>query len=324
MTNEQLKQALKGKIIPAVPVPMTAEYRIHNVGHDRLVEYIASQDVGGVAVWAHTGRGLHLDFDARKEVMKRWRQGISGCIIAGVGGVPDPMLDFERRMQRFIADTLVMAEDAVSTGADAFLVYAPVIYRGHEEQDRLILEYHKRVAELDKPIVLFYLYEEAGGISYSAELLRELVAIPQVVGVKVATLDSIMTYQDICRMFARDFPDRVVITGEDRMLGYTIMRGAESALIGMGTTCTKLQVELLNAFGSGDYERFVDLSNRVDDFAQVTFAAPMEKYIIRLLWSLVAEGVIPEEAAHDMLGYTISKREIERIKTAVNQLKVEL
>ena len=34
------------------------------------------------------------------------------------------------------------------------------------DRDSLILDYHARIAEAGLPLVLFYLYEAAGGISY--------------------------------------------------------------------------------------------------------------------------------------------------------------
>ena len=64
-------------------------------------------------------------------------------------------------------------------------------------------------------------------------------------GIKVATLDSVMTFQDVARLIRRQAPDKVLITGEDRFLGYSLMCGAEAALIGMGAACTTLQSRAL-------------------------------------------------------------------------------
>ena len=47
-------------------------------------------------------------------------------------------------------------------------------------------------------------------------------------------------------------PDKLLITGEDRFLGYSLMCGAEAALIGMAAACTDLQAELLRSFWRGD------------------------------------------------------------------------
>ena len=61
----------------------------------------------------------------------------------------------------------------------------------------------------------FYLYEAAGGMAYTPDVIRAILSIKGVVGIKVATLDSVMTYQDVlAAVHARD--DTLAITGEDR------------------------------------------------------------------------------------------------------------
>ena len=42
-----------------------------------------------------------------------------------------------------------------------------------------------------------------------------------------------------------EHPDKLLITGEDRFLGYSLMMGARAALIGMGAALTDIQAQLL-------------------------------------------------------------------------------
>ncbi len=131
-----------------------------------------------------------------------------------------------------------MARRAADLGADALLVHPPTAFRDRPDRDALILDYHSAAAEAGLPLVAFYLYESAGGITYSPELLAELLGRDEVLGVKIATLDSVMTFQDIARLIEAVAPSKVVITGEDRFLGYSLMCGARAALIGMAAACT--------------------------------------------------------------------------------------
>jgi 4-hydroxy-tetrahydrodipicolinate synthase len=48
--------------------------------------------------------------------------------------------------------------------------------------------------------------------------LDDLLALPNVIGIKMATLDSVMTYQDVARHIQSRHPDKLLITGEDRFL----------------------------------------------------------------------------------------------------------
>ena len=136
----------------------------------------------------------------------------------------------------------------------------------------------------------------------------------------MATLDSVMTYQDVSRQLRERHPEKLFITGEDRFLGYSLQRGARAALIGMGSICCELQAELIRAHEAGDSRAFLALSDAVDRLAETIFVKPMEGYIRRLLWALVHLGVIPLEAANDPWGPQLDLDEFETVGRMLNAL----
>src|SRR6185436_13614533 len=160
-------------------------------------------------------------------------------------------------------------------------------------------DHHSRLSAIGLPLILFYLYEAAGGVSYSTTVLDELLSMPNVLGIKVATLDSVMTYQDIAEQIQNKHPDKLLITGEDRFLGYSLRRGAKAALVGLGAVFCELQSELIRAHIDSNADRFLELSDLADTLAEALFVEPMEGYIQRILCALAHLGVIPIEAAHD-------------------------
>jgi 4-hydroxy-tetrahydrodipicolinate synthase len=309
---------LSGRLIPAVPVPFGRGGDVHQPGLEQYAAWMANQRIGGVAVWAHTGRGLRLTDATREHVLRVWRRslGADRCLIAAAGAPAG-----ELSVSLVMSAARAMAQRAADLGADALLVHPPVAFRERPDCDALILDYHSRIAEAGLPLVLFYLYEAAGGISYRPTILIELLARSEVLGIKVATLDSIMTFQDIARLVKSHAPEKLLITGEDRFLGYSVMCGAQAALIGMAAACTDLQAELLETHRQGSAERFLALSAAIDDLAQNTFVAPMEGYIQRMLWCLVHEGVIPAEAAHDPWGPKLDFGAFERIGVLLRRLR---
>ncbi|MEN3325568.1 MAG: hypothetical protein V7638_375 [Acidobacteriota bacterium] len=314
-TADQLKAMLTGGLIPAAPVIFDRDRRFHEQAHEAYVTYLCTQPIAGVAVWAHTGRGLHLDEDIARRVIKDWRAALPNLpLIAGVGTLKqsDP--------HQATAATLAMASSAAEYGADALLVYPPSWLNNHESRDSLIVEHHSRLAELGMPLLLFYLYEAAGGVRYSSSVLDELLALPNVTGIKMATLDSVVTYQDVAAHIETQHPDKLLITGEDRFLGYSLRRGARAALIGLGAVCCDLQAELIAAHFAGDAERFLSLSDLVDKLAEVLFVHPMEGYIGRILCALAQVGVIPHDAAHDPWGPALTANEVERIGVVLDSL----
>lgn len=290
---EIIKQKLKKGILPAVPIPFDVKGNIDKDAQKNYVQYMKSQPVAAFAVWAHTGRGLQINDEQKTYIMNSWREAFPDkIIIAGVGAnikecmkSPDPEGEYLRR-------SIEMAEKAKELKADAIMVYAPVIFKNCSDVDEKVIQYHKEIAKVGLPIIMFYLYEAAGGVTYSTKVLNEILKLESVLGIKMATLNSIMTYQYVSRLIHDNFPHKIFITGEDRMFGYTLMRGAEAALAGIGCACTSLQKEMMDSYYNGSFNKFIELSNSVDALAECTFVYPMEGYIKRMLTILNLLGVI--------------------------------
>ncbi|MDQ7844259.1 MAG: dihydrodipicolinate synthase family protein [Armatimonadota bacterium] len=310
MTVAEFVRQITGRVIPAVPVPFRSDGTIHVEAQQRHIEYMAARRVGAVAVWAHTGRGLHLSPDQRRLVLSAWRSGSRVPIIAGVGACDGTDPD---------ASAVRMAEEALRGGADALLVHPPTPYRDYPDARARILGYHQALDRLGAPLILFDLYTDAGGVPYPPELLRELLALPSVAGVKLATMNDCVRVQDTVDLL-RAFPGKIPITGEDRFLEASIMWGCTSALIGIASARTDLSVELLAAYMDGRYQRFVELAKQLDRFARFIFRAPMEGYIRRMLEVLVIEKVIPPSAAFDPFGPALTEEDLLGVHAAVRDL----
>jgi 4-hydroxy-tetrahydrodipicolinate synthase len=311
MTAAEFVRRITGRVIPAVPVPFRSDGTIDLDSQQRYVEYMAGQSVGAVAVWAHTGRGLHLSPQQRQAVLSAWRGGVHMPIVAGVGAYDDT--DPE-------GSALRMADAAVRGGADAFLVHPPTPYRDRADSFSRILHYHQVLDRLGVPMILFDLYPAAGGVPYPPSLLKELLALPSVVGIKFATLNDCVRVQDTIDVL-RAFPGKLPITGEDRFLEASIMWGCTSALVGIASACTDLSVELLASFLDGQYQRFVQVAQHMHRFARATFRAPMEGYIRRMLEVLVVQGILPPSAAFDPFGPPLSEEDLQGVRAAVRDLE---
>jgi 4-hydroxy-tetrahydrodipicolinate synthase len=278
-------------VVPAVPVPFRGR-ELADDAQQAYATWMAEHQVAGVAVWAHTGRGPHLSRDERRRVLATWRAALPlSTIVAG-------------------ATSLEMAVEAKAGGANAVLAFP----RGDDP-----VAYHESLGR-ELPVIAFYLYEAAGGVAYDNPTLHAILALPNVIGIKVATLDSVVTFQRIAGLM-RDHPDKLLITGEDRFLGYSLTMGARAALIGMGAALTDLQVALMESFRSGDFGRFVRLSAVCDRFASATFVPPLEGYVRRMLWALAADGVIPDDACDDPWGPSLPPAERDAVRAAVREAR---
>jgi 4-hydroxy-tetrahydrodipicolinate synthase len=253
---------------------------------------MAGHRVAGVAVWAHTGRGPRLSAEQRREVLETWREALPDRVV--VAGASD----------------ITMAIEARRGHADALLAFP-------ERSDPVA--HHRRLSR-ELPVLAFYLYEAAGGVAYDDDTLHAILDLPGVVGIKVATLDSVMTFQRIAALM-RGHPDKLLVTGEDRFYGYSVMAGATAALIGMGAALPDPQAELLHAWRDRRWDRFVALSALCDRLAQATFVEPMEGYIRRMLWAAAAEGAIPRQACDDPWGPVLPEAEREAVEQVIGDAR---
>src|SRR4051812_15148237 len=111
---------LRGSLIPAVPIPFTTAGVIHTQAHERYVEWMVRQPIGGVAVWAHTGRGLRLSDEERAFVLAAWRKALPArqFLIAAAGCSQQ-----SAEPGQMIMTARAMARQASDLGADALLVH---------------------------------------------------------------------------------------------------------------------------------------------------------------------------------------------------------
>jgi 4-hydroxy-tetrahydrodipicolinate synthase len=287
MTPDALIARLRHGLIPAVPVPFHGT-TLAEEAQRGYARWMAAQPVAGVAVWAHTGRGPHLSGEQRRLVLDAWREALPDRVV--IAGARDITMAIEARRGR--ADAILAFPDRAD----------PVAY-------------HQRLSR-ELPVIAFLLYEAAGGVAYDDATLDAILALPAVIGIKVATLDSVMTFQRLAQLLQRH-PGKLLITGEDRFLGYSIMLGAQAALVGMGSALPDLQTDLIAASVTGDWPRFVALTAVCDRFAQVTFSEPMAGYVRRMLWAAAADGAIPPDACDDPWGPALPPGERELVIRAV-------
>jgi len=78
---DHLRAQLERGVIAATPVPFSADGKVHEAAAASYMRYIAAQPLAGVAVWAHTGRGLKIDDETAENVLSGWRTNLAGKLL---------------------------------------------------------------------------------------------------------------------------------------------------------------------------------------------------------------------------------------------------
>jgi len=254
-------------------------------------------------------------------VMESWRRVPDLPIVCGVG-VPHWAEFPGDKLTRTDAAIRVAAEMAVQAarcGASAVMVHPPGDLLATADWAERVLQLHEAVCEAGLPVIAFYLYEAAGGLPYTPECIERILNMDNCIGIKVATLDSVMTFQEIAAVVDR-VPGALLITGEDRFLGYSMAMGADTALVGLAAACTDRTVHLVDSWTARATPEFLEATRAIDVFAMETFIPPMEGYIQRMLWALEADGVLSRPAV-DPFGPRLDPAERHRVAAAVRSLR---
>ena len=182
---------LKGGVIPAHPLALTAERKLDERRQRALTRYYSAAGASGVAVGVHTTQFairkvglfepvLKLAFE---EIRRSREHDGEFTAIAGVcGGTPQALSE---------------AEFARSLGYDAALLSLGAMASASTEE---LIEHCKAVAAVI-PVIGFYLQPAVGGRVLPFEFWTRLAEIPNVVAIKIAPFNRYQTL-DVVRAIA--------------------------------------------------------------------------------------------------------------------------
>lgn len=297
---------LKG-IIPAIVLPMTREAQPDLPALRRYVEWLIPQRPVALAVNVDTGEGPHLSPEERRQVLETVVEVADGrcAVVAGVAGPYTEAAIANARMAR-------------QAGASALLVFPIPAFLGQPLHPEVPYRYHQAIAEAaELPIILFQLQPALGGVLFSADVLRRLIEIEQVVAIKEASFDAVRFLQT--KAVLESASRRItLLTGNDNFILESFILGAEGALLGFSTLATDLQVQMLQAVQRHDFETAQQIGRRLQPLADVIFRPPVTDYRARTKEALRLQGVIPNNVVRPPL-LPLSAQELADVRRAMQQ-----
>lgn len=266
--------ALDGRLIAAAATPARSDGMTDAAVTRSYLESLVAGGSDGLAVGVHTGRGEVLSLPARAELV-RIARSITPVVITGV---------------RAADEDLAWAQLAARSGATALLVFAD-----QRNSPATALGYLDALWETTRlPLIAFDLYTAP----YSIDQLHAVLQHPAVAAFKPARLRDAVACQD--GIAAALHHGRCVLSGEDRMLGCSLVWGARGALVGLASANVSVTAALLRAHRDADAVAFLAACAAVDEFAARVFREPWDGYVQRMLWIAADEGLIPGAFAHDL------------------------
>lgn len=268
-------------IIAAPVLPMQPDFSIDWDTLRSYLAWIARQQPTAIAMNMDASEGPALTREEMLEVVRVSRQAIGGAcpLVSGliVGST---------------ADAVAFGRELKGAGAQGLAIFPPFpTFLGNPVPTRMIFDYHQAIAEgVDLPLVAFQ-FPKAWGPDFPPETLRELVKIPQLVGLKEASFDTTKTLETIDT--ARALPRKIgIMTGSDTFILEAMIFGCDGALIGFACTATAELIRMHQAVQAKELDTAFQIWGRLGPLARYAWRAPIRDYRPRMKEVLLLQGLI--------------------------------
>jgi 4-hydroxy-tetrahydrodipicolinate synthase len=270
---------------------MTPGGAIDEAALRRYIRWISPQGPVALAINVDTGEGPHLTHAEKCRVLEVVGEETDLPLIAGLAGP-------------FQQQAIAQARDYQAAGASALLVFPISAYLSAPLDPAIPVEYHKAIAQVGLPLIVFQLQPMLGGVNFEADTLRRLIELDGVVAMKEASFDA-RRYLDTFRMVEQtpkyQAGEFTYLTGNDNFILESFMLGCTGALIGFGAIMVSEQARMIAAWREGRIDEARELGRRVQRLADVVFDAPVANYRVRLKESLRMLGVLDDSSVRPPL-----------------------
>ncbi|MBN9673925.1 dihydrodipicolinate synthase family protein [Roseibium aggregatum] len=284
-----------GGLYAATICPMLEDGTLDHASLERhFTQVLADPGQAGLLLNGHAGEGIHLTRSEQSDVVRVARSVAPGRRI---------LVAVSSENTRFAAED---ARAALAAGADAVMVFAPFSWALGADP-RSVVDHHRGIAELTgAPVYLFQGSVGAGHTAYKPDVLRRLLEIEAVVGIKEGSWET-RAYETTRRIARELRPDVAVMASGDEHLFSCFMIGSDGSAVSLSAVVPELISALDKNVREGRIEAALGIHSALFDFAALVYKAPGHLAAARLKACLHELGRISSPAC---------RRPTPRIETA--------
>jgi 4-hydroxy-tetrahydrodipicolinate synthase len=236
-----------GVVVPMVS-PMTPEGAIDIESTERLVDHLASKEVG-VFVLGTTGEAASLDHNQRLILVKT-------AIRAAADRVPV----YTGISDNSVARSIDAAREYFECGADACVAHLPCYYKLSEKE--MLIYFQHLHAHVEGPLILYNI-PATTHMSLPVGIVSELAKLPRIVGIKDSERDIERMHQ-IAEKFATRKDFRLYM-GSAILAVRALECGFDGLVPSSGNLLPGMWRDLVHAARSGDWKTAYELQAKLDD-----------------------------------------------------------
>lgn len=242
--------------MPALITPFTEDGELDLDTLEKFVNWQIDQGSHGLVPCGTTGESPTLSHTEHRKVIEEVVRVAKGRVpvIAGAGS-------------NSTREAIGLAQHAESSGADGILVVTP--YYNKPTQEGLIAHFTAIHDATSLPIIIYNIPGRSV-VDLTPEAMGKLAKLPRIVGVKDATakLERISLQRVTC---GKEF---IQISGEDATALAFNVQGGVGCISVTANVAPKLCAEFQNATLSGDYDKALELQDRLMPLHVAIFLEP--------------------------------------------------
>ncbi len=259
----------------------------------------------GLLVNGHAGENAVLTRAEQRRVIEIARDiGTGRLIVAGINAESSDL-------------AAQLAHDAAEAGADAVMVFAPFSWTLGADP-RVIVRHHEVVHQAASlPLFLFQGSVRAGQTAFTPEVLRALLRLPRIVGIKEGSWET-AAYEAVRRLTKSLRPEVAVMASGDEHLFTCFVLGSEGSLVSLAAIIPELIVALDNAVTNGDLTSARALHEQIYPIAKAIYGtAPGSLATARIKACLKLLGRIKDATCRAPVG-DLPAEEFKRLEVALS------
>jgi len=290
---------LKG-IYAATVVPLKKNKSINEIAlKNHIKDIIKTNGIKGLLLNGHAGENFTLNIDEQIKVIKiaKKYKGLDKKLISGLN-FEDPLLASN------------VAKKMTKAGADAILIFPPFSWsQGISEE--MIFKHHKIICnKITKPVFLYQSSIYSGHLSYKKNLLKKLLKIKNIIGVKEGSWDY-KNYVSNYKFLKKIKKEFLVMASGDEHLYPCFKYASDGSQVSLAAITPEKIVELIRLIENKEFSKAKKLDKKLLILAKNIYGKyPPNFATARIKYCLKVIRKIPS----DLMRSSISLNANEKIK----------
>ncbi|MDC0353986.1 dihydrodipicolinate synthase family protein [Candidatus Pelagibacter sp.] len=266
-------------IYAATVVPLKKNKSINKIAlKNHIKDIIKTNGIKGLLLNGHAGENFTLNIDEQIkviEIAKKYKN-LDKKLISGLN-FEDPLL----------ASNVV--KKMTKAGADAILIFPPFSW-SQGISEKMIFQHHKVICnKINKPVFLYQSSIYSGHLSYKKDLLKKLLKIKNIIGVKEGSWDY-KSYVNNYKFLKKIKKDFLVMASGDEHLYPCFKYASDGSQVSLAAITPEKIVELIRLIENKEFskakkldKKLLILAKNIYDKYPPSFATARIKYCLKVL-----------------------------------------